>query len=134
MAKRIRVFILLFLSVLLSGCASDFAPPQETEAQLRQRIHSEIETRNQTEQARRDRYIAAHPRLSEQIKAAIRAGTYAIGMSEADARVCMSELDARLLQVNVTTTAYGTRSQWVLYGGGYLYFKDGILETIQTGF
>ena len=33
--------------------------------------------------------------------------------------------------VNRTTTALGTREQWV-YGGGYLYFDNGVLTTIQN--
>lgn len=33
--------------------------------------------------------------------------------------------------VNRTVSAYGVREQWV-YDGGYLYFKDGILTTIQN--
>lgn len=33
--------------------------------------------------------------------------------------------------VNRTSTAYGTREQWV-YGGGYLYFEDGKLTTVQN--
>lgn len=34
-------------------------------------------------------------------------------------------------KVNTTTTATTTREQWV-YDGGYLYFTDGILTTIQN--
>ena len=33
-------------------------------------------------------------------------------------------------RVNRTVNAFGTREQWV-YGGGYLYFEDGILVTIH---
>jgi hypothetical protein len=34
--------------------------------------------------------------------------------------------------VNKTTNAYGVREQWVYGGRNYLYFKDGILESIQN--
>ena len=34
--------------------------------------------------------------------------------------------------INRTTTAYGTREQWVYGGRNYLYFKDGFLTTIQN--
>ena len=34
-------------------------------------------------------------------------------------------------KVNTTTNVYGTREQWV-YDGGYLYFQDGILTSIQN--
>lgn len=33
---------------------------------------------------------------------------------------------------NITTTTHGTREQWVYGNGNYLYFKDNILESIQT--
>lgn len=36
-------------------------------------------------------------------------------------------------RVNRTVTAYGTREQWVYGGGNYLYFRNGVLESIQTG-
>ncbi|WP_421954714.1 hypothetical protein [Polaromonas sp.] len=34
--------------------------------------------------------------------------------------------------VNRTTAAYGTREQWVYRGRGYLYFRNGVLESIQN--
>jgi hypothetical protein len=34
--------------------------------------------------------------------------------------------------INRTTSAYGTREQWVYGSGGYLYFEDGILMTFQN--
>lgn len=34
--------------------------------------------------------------------------------------------------VNTTTTAYGTREQWVYGGHNYLYFRNGVLESIQN--
>ena len=34
--------------------------------------------------------------------------------------------------INSTTSAYGTREQWVYVGGNYLYFENGILTTIQN--
>lgn len=34
-------------------------------------------------------------------------------------------------KVNATHSAYGTSEQWV-YDGGYLYFRDGILTTVQN--
>lgn len=33
--------------------------------------------------------------------------------------------------INKTTNSYGTNEQWVYSGNKYLYFQDGILETIQ---
>ncbi len=34
--------------------------------------------------------------------------------------------------VNRTTTAYGTREQWVYWGNNYLYFTNGILTAVQN--
>jgi hypothetical protein len=52
-----------------------------------------------------------------------------IGMS-ADAVLTKSSW-GKPASVNRTTTAYGTREQWV-YGGNYLYFTNGILTAIQN--
>lgn len=35
-------------------------------------------------------------------------------------------------KINTTTTAAGTREQWVYGNGGYLYFRDNQLTTIQN--
>ena len=35
-------------------------------------------------------------------------------------------------KVNTTTNAYGTREQWVYGGSNYLYFRNGVLESIQN--
>lgn len=35
-------------------------------------------------------------------------------------------------RINRTQSAYGTREQWVYGNGNYLYFRDGVLESIQT--
>lgn len=51
-----------------------------------------------------------------------------IGMS---AQEVMQSNWGRPQKINRTVTARGTREQWV-YGGGYLYFENGILTTIQN--
>jgi hypothetical protein len=35
-------------------------------------------------------------------------------------------------RINTTTRASGVSAQWVYDGGGYLYFEDGVLRTIQN--
>jgi len=35
-------------------------------------------------------------------------------------------------RVNRTTTTHGTLEQWVYRSGGYLYFRNGVLTTIQN--
>lgn len=51
-----------------------------------------------------------------------------IGMTREEA---LASSWGRPRKVNTTTTASTTREQWV-YDGGYLYFTDGILTTIQN--
>lgn len=35
-------------------------------------------------------------------------------------------------KINRTTNEFGVREQWVYGGGNYLYFKDGVLTSIQN--
>jgi hypothetical protein len=51
-----------------------------------------------------------------------------IGMSMQDA---LDSSWGRPKKVNRTTGSYGTHEQWV-YDGGYLYFENGVLRTIQN--
>ena len=51
-----------------------------------------------------------------------------IGMTEADV---LASSWGKPRRINTTTRASGESAQWV-YDGGYLYFKNGILETIQN--
>ena len=52
-----------------------------------------------------------------------------IGMSKADV---LASNWGRPQAVNTTTTARGTREQWVYGGRNYLYFDDGVLTAIQN--
>ncbi len=52
-----------------------------------------------------------------------------IGMTQA--RVLESSW-GRPERINRTTSRYGVREQWVYRNGGYLYFEDGVLTTIQN--
>lgn len=51
-----------------------------------------------------------------------------IGMTEADV---LASSWGKPRHINTTTRASGESAQWV-YNGSYLYFKNGILETIQN--
>ncbi len=51
-----------------------------------------------------------------------------LGMTEADVRASNW---GKPRKINTTTATYGTRAQWV-YDGGYLYFTDGVLTSIQN--
>lgn len=51
-----------------------------------------------------------------------------IGMSEADV---LASMWGKPRKVNTTTRANSVRAQWV-YSGGYLYFENGVLTSIQN--
>jgi len=76
----------------------------------------------------------AEKRLADKLAAADRARRkkegVSIGMTQRD--VLMSSWGSPERK-NITTSANHTREQWVYGGRNYLYFRDGILETIQTG-
>ena len=52
----------------------------------------------------------------------------AIGMTAERVRLSMW---GKPQKINTTTNQYGVREQWV-YDGGYLYFQDGVLTSIQN--
>lgn len=52
-----------------------------------------------------------------------------IGMTEYDV---LHSNWGKPTSINRTTNAYGVREQWVYGGGNYLYFKDGVLTSIQN--
>lgn len=52
-----------------------------------------------------------------------------IGMTKADV---LASSWGKPQSINTTTNAYGVREQWVYGGRNYLYFKNGILESIQN--
>lgn len=52
-----------------------------------------------------------------------------IGMSRDDA---LASMWGKPASINTTTTANGTREQWVYGNGNYLYFVNGILTSIQN--
>lgn len=61
-------------------------------------------------------------------KAAKRKEGVSVGMSQQDA---LDSMWGKPRKVNRTTTSMHTREQWV-YDGGYLYFTDGVLTSIQN--
>lgn len=65
---------------------------------------------------------------AKRIRAEKRRNGVSIGMSEQDAR---DSSWGKPRKINRTTNAYGVSEQWV-YDGGYLYFKNGVLTSIQN--
>lgn len=70
----------------------------------------------------------AQQKQDRAIKAAKRKEGVSVGMSQQDA---LDSAWGQPRKVNRTTTARHTREQWV-YDGGYLYFTDGVLTSIQN--
>lgn len=60
--------------------------------------------------------------------ALIAAGQVQVGMT---AQMCIDAW-GKPTKINTTTSTYGTREQWVYNHTSYLYFKDGILTSIQN--
>lgn len=77
--------------------------------------------------------VAKHEKAMQAIELAEKArkkkeGVH-IGMSREDVRASNW---GKPQSINTTTTLHSTREQWVYGGGGYLYFVDGVLTTIQN--
>jgi hypothetical protein len=66
--------------------------------------------------------------LAASEKARKRREGVSIGMSQEDV---LASSWGKPRKINRTTNAYGTDEQWV-YDGGYLYFHNGVLRTIQN--
>jgi hypothetical protein len=73
----------------------------------------------QAQADRRDKFAEASRRKKEGVS---------VGMTQDEA---IASSWGKPRKVNRTTTSYGVREQWV-YDGGYLYFKDGVLTSIQN--
>lgn len=61
-------------------------------------------------------------------RAKLRSQGVRIGMSQEDVRASSWGKPNRISR---TVSAYGIHEQWI-YDGGYLYFEDGVLKTIQN--
>lgn len=68
-------------------------------------------------------------RVAAAAKAAKKKLGVTLGMSQQDV---LDSSWGRPDHVNRTTTARGTREQWVYGSGNYLYFEDGVLTAIQN--
>ena len=66
---------------------------------------------------------------SKVLKAKKKTEGVSIGMTKEDV---LGSSWGRPESVNKTTNAYGVREQWVYGSRSYLYFRDGILESIQN--
>lgn len=73
------------------------------------------------QEAERERRAIAAKKRSEGVS---------IGMSKDDV---LASSWGRPQSINRSIYSFGEREQWVYGGGNYLYFKDGVLNSIQTG-
>lgn len=76
------------------------------------------------------RIKAKHPDWDDNVCNAVGSGKIHIGMTKAQVRAGWG----RPYDINTTTSAYGTREQWVMSesGGSYVYFEDGICTAVQN--
>ena len=85
-----------------------------------------LETLRKTRQAKLDTEIATRGKAE---KAAQRRQGVSVGMSSQNA---LDSSWGKPQKINRTTGSFGVHEQWVYGGGGYLYFENGILRTIQN--
>ena len=71
----------------------------------------------------------AQANASKALKAKKKTEGVSIGMTKEEV---LGSSWGRPESVNKTTNAYGVREQWVYGSRNYLYFRDGILESIQN--
>lgn len=79
---------------------------------------------------RRRSFVENHSNLSTRHREAILSGRVALGMNKSMVRASLGRPD----NINRTTASWGTREQWVYRQGRgrlYIYFRDGVVETIQ---
>lgn len=76
------------------------------------------------------RVKAKHPNWDDDSCNSVGIGRIRVGMTKEQVRAAWG----RPHKVNTTTTAYGTREQWVMSesGGSYVYFEDGICTAVQN--
>ena len=84
-----------------------------------------LQTRDQWEQVK----SAKQARLEREEKARKKREGVSIGMSAQDV---IDSSWGKPSKVNRTTNQWGVSEQWVYASGNYLYFKDGVLTSIQN--
>lgn len=77
----------------------------------------------------RNTHRAALLAAQKEDKAAKKKQGVTVGMAEQEV---LDSQWGRPTHINITQTSRGTRQQWVYGSGHYLYFEDGILQSIQT--
>jgi hypothetical protein len=105
----------------LDACRPHLTPAA---LQLQQQAKAAAEAANEASAARIRQTVAREQRelAAKKKKEGVR-----VGMTPEDV---IASSWGKPERVNRTTNAYGVREQWV-YGNNYLYFKDGVLTTIQ---
>jgi len=111
----------------LGWIESKYASPVEVEemSDLEWRRYWENK-RNLKAENRRNEFISAHPNLSASHRAAISSGRTVFGMTKNMVRASVGSPN----DINITSGSWGTNEQWV-YDNKYLYFKNGVLESMQ---
>ena len=104
-------------------CSTDKTNSKEC-AEFRERIKKEDARRLATFNAVNTANPASSTSKAKSVKEGVR-----IGMTMDEAR---ASTWGRPHDINRTTTAYGTREQWIYGGRNYLYFRNGVLESIQN--
>ena len=135
MPRFTSILVVALSALLITGCVDPAVQRQKTqaaEAAQRRQLDQQFAAQKKADQDRRDAYIATNPQLTDEIKAGIHDGKLVIGMTWMDVKAVLDPTIYMLRRVNRDTNAYGVREQWVLGDGRYLYFDNGVLESIQS--
>ncbi|WP_066730916.1 hypothetical protein [Cupriavidus sp. D384] len=109
--------------------AAAYKAAAEQRTKVNEQAAKEQEKARAVRAAERKKYPAECRDVSDQAFEAIKQKHVYIGMTEVEARCAWGKPE----RVNNTINARGRRSQWVYPGyRSYLYFRDGILETVQN--
>jgi len=108
-------------------CHNDFVYKSMVESESRKAAEA---LERKKKQAAESRERDAKARAIADAKAQAAKPGVKIGMTQKD--VLENTSWGKPLSINRTTTAIGTREQWVYVGNNYLYFTNGILTAIQN--
>ncbi len=110
--------------VVIGGCEEYYAADKQAKS-----LFASVQAASEAEDRRKReaRAAAERKRLAAEKAEKKRSGVH-LGMSQQDV---VDSSWGKPRKINRTIGSYGVHEQWV-YDGGYLYFKNGVLETIQN--
>jgi len=127
-----KLFIILILSVFLSGCTTKYVTgPISGKKYYYDYVFTDPFNIKKYAEEYRQHYIQIHPDLTQQIKNCILNKKICIGMTKEDVIASWGTPK----DINKSVGSWGVHEQWIygnpLYGAQYLYFENGKLTSWQ---